>query len=126
MGIYIVYFHFYPSTSLQCVQFMIEFLEERLPAVPEDTIHRVSVSTKCQKYVRSTPIGFQCFAMQAISNSQSRKGIGIGFGPYRLCKVLTNSEIRRPAGVFCGLFWLVLLVLVSIYGLSLRADFSTA
>ena len=37
-----------------------------------------------------------------------------------------KNKIRRPAGVFCGLFWLVLLVLVSIYGLSLRADFSTA
>ena len=36
------------------------------------------------------------------------------------------NKIRRPAGVFCGLFWLVLLVLVSIYGLYLRADFSTA
>ena len=36
------------------------------------------------------------------------------------------TVIRRPAGVFCGLFWLVLLALVSIYGLYLRADFSTA
>ena len=37
-----------------------------------------------------------------------------------------GPALRRPAGVFCGLFWLVLLVLVSIYGLYLRADFSTA
>ena len=37
-----------------------------------------------------------------------------------------DNTIRRPAGVLCGLFWLVLLVLASIYGLYLRADFSTA
>ena len=40
--------------------------------------------------------------------------------------VQSKWYICRPAGVFCGLFWLVLLVLVSIYGLYLRADFSTA
>ena len=47
-------------------------------------------------------------------------------GPQGEAGEMVELQIRRPAGVFCGLFWLVLLVLVSIYGLSLRADFSTA